>query len=77
MRECRRQEGTAMTTFLLLHGAYRAEWHFRLLAYELEAPSHRVVTPHLPTDDPDAGAERYAEIATAVPRPTTKNSHSV
>jgi pimeloyl-ACP methyl ester carboxylesterase len=51
-----------MATFVLLHGAYHAGWHFHLLAEELEGRGHRALAPDLPSEDPTAGAERYAAV---------------
>jgi hypothetical protein len=49
-----------MTTFGLVHGAWHGGWCWQYLIPELEARGHRAVAMDLPTDDPQAGAERYA-----------------
>jgi len=51
-----------MTTFGLVHGAWHGGWCWQYLIPELEARGHRAVAMDLPTDDPQAGAERYAAI---------------
>lgn len=51
-----------MATFILLHGAYHAGWHFSTLAEELRSRGHVALAPDLPSEDPTAGAERYAEV---------------
>ena len=49
-----------MTTFGLVHGAWHGGWCWQYLIPELEVRGHRAVAIDLPTDDPQAGAERYA-----------------
>ncbi len=51
-----------MTTFGLLHGAWHGGWCWQYLIPELQARGHRAVAVDLPTDDPQAGAERNAAI---------------
>src|ERR1700694_3387459 len=51
-----------MTTFGLVHGAWHGDWCWQYLIPELEARGHRAGAVDLPTDDPRAGAERYAAI---------------
>jgi Alpha/beta hydrolase family len=51
-----------VATFVLLHGAYHAGWHFHLLVRELAARGHQALAPDLPCEDATAGAERYATV---------------
>ena len=56
-----------MTAFVLLHGAYHAGWHLHLLAQELTTRGHAALAPDLPSEEPDAGFERYvAAVARAL-----------
>jgi pimeloyl-ACP methyl ester carboxylesterase len=50
-----------VTTFVLIHGAWHDGWCWHLVGRELERRGHRVVTPDLPVDDPQAGIARYAD----------------
>ena len=50
-----------MATFALIHGASDVGWYWHLVAAELEARSHRVVSPDLPCDDDAAGLAEYAD----------------
>src|SRR6516162_5574618 len=59
------REGTPMSTFCLVHGAFHGSWCWQLLGAELESRGHRVVAPDLPCEDPAAGATRYAEVVLA------------
>src|SRR5260370_188552 len=58
----RREVSQPMTTFGLVHGAWHSAWCWQYLIAELEARRHRPARMDLPTDDPRAGAERYAAI---------------
>ena len=51
-----------MTTFVLVHGAWHGAWCWELLASELEQWGRQSVAVDLPTEDPRAGATRYAEL---------------
>jgi pimeloyl-ACP methyl ester carboxylesterase len=48
--------------FALVHGAYHGAWCWDLLRKELEANGHSTSAVNLPCEDPDAGAERYADL---------------
>jgi pimeloyl-ACP methyl ester carboxylesterase len=52
-----------MTDFLLLHGASHASWCWHPTVAELERRGHQALAVDLPIADPEAGAERYAEVA--------------
>ena len=55
--------------FVLVHGAYHGAWCWDDLRTELERGGHSSTAVDLPTEDPDAGAERYVdEVLQAVPR---------
>ena len=55
--------------FSLVHGAYHGAWCWDLLRKELERDGHSTSAVDLPCDDPDAGAERYAEVVVqAIPK---------
>jgi pimeloyl-ACP methyl ester carboxylesterase len=48
--------------FALVHGAYHGAWCWDLLRKELERDGHSTSAVDLPCEDPDAGAERYADL---------------
>jgi len=48
--------------FALVHGAYHGAWCWDLLRKELERDGHSTSAVDLPCEDPDAGAERYADV---------------
>jgi len=48
--------------FALVHGAYHGAWCWDGLRTELERDGHTTSAVDLPCEDPQAGAERYAEI---------------
>jgi pimeloyl-ACP methyl ester carboxylesterase len=50
-----------MPTFVLIHGAGDSGWYWHLVAAELEADGHDVVTPDLPANDDAAGLGAYAD----------------
>lgn len=50
-----------MTTYALIHGAGDVGWYWHLVAAELRARGHEVVTPDLPCDDESAGLTDYAD----------------
>src|SRR5260370_14051399 len=55
--------------FALVHGAYHGAWCWDLLRRELERDGHSTSAVDLPCDDPDAGAERYADVVVrAIPK---------
>lgn len=55
--------------FVLVHGAYHGAWCWDPLRAELELAGHTSSAPDLPCEDPDAGAERYAdEVLHSIPR---------
>lgn len=49
-----------MTLFALVHGGAHGGWCWERLVPELEARGHAAVTPDLPFDEGDAGAEAWA-----------------
>jgi pimeloyl-ACP methyl ester carboxylesterase len=54
--------------FVLVHGAYHGAWCWDRLRGELEGGGHTTSAVDLPNEDPDAGAERYAdEVLAAIP----------
>lgn len=54
-----------MSLFGLVHGAGHGAWCWERLVPLLERAGHRAVAVDLPTEDPSAGAVRYAEIVDA------------
>jgi pimeloyl-ACP methyl ester carboxylesterase len=48
--------------FALVHGAYHGAWCWDRLRTELERNGHTTSAADLPCDDPQAGADRYAEL---------------
>jgi Alpha/beta hydrolase family len=55
--------------FVLVHGAYHGAWCWDPLRTELEAAGHSTSAVDLPNEDPNAGAERYAdEVIAEVPK---------
>jgi len=55
--------------FVLVHGAYHGAWCWDALRQELDADGHSSSAVDLPCEDPDAGAERYAdEVLASVPK---------
>lgn len=54
-----------MATFLLVHGACHGGWCWDSVAADLRRQGHTVLTPDLPSDDPAAGLEDYARVASA------------
>ncbi len=56
-----------MSLFCLVHGSTQNPAGWKLLVSELESRGHRCVSVDLPTNEPDASANRYADaIADAV-----------
>jgi pimeloyl-ACP methyl ester carboxylesterase len=53
-----------MATYVLIHGAGDDSWYWHLVAPQLRALGHDVVTPDMPIDDDDAGLEEYADAVT-------------
>ena len=51
-----------MATFALAHGAWHGQWCWERLLPELEDRGHRAVTMDLPSDDPAATFETYADV---------------
>src|SRR5262245_5527599 len=49
-------------TFCLVHGSWHGAWCWERLVPELEALGHRAVAVDLPSEDPNAGLTRYAEV---------------
>jgi pimeloyl-ACP methyl ester carboxylesterase len=64
----RRRERAASTrsTYVLLPGAGGDSWYWHLVAPELRARGHEVLTPDLPADDDSAGLAEYAEAVVSV-----------
>jgi pimeloyl-ACP methyl ester carboxylesterase len=55
--------------FALVHGAYQGAWCWDQLREELERDGHTTSAVDLPCDDPEAGAERYAdEVVHSMPK---------
>jgi alpha/beta hydrolase family protein len=55
--------------FALVHGAYHGAWCWDQLRQELERDGHSTSAANLPCEDPEAGAERYAdEVVHSVPK---------
>src|SRR4051812_17337066 len=59
--DCIRRRGSAVATFVLVHGGYHGGWCWDRLVPHLEAAGHACVAPNLPIDDPAAGYDEYAE----------------
>src|SRR5687768_9583837 len=51
-----------MATYVLIHGAASDSWYWHLVAPELRALGHDVLTPDLPSDDDSAGLSEYADF---------------
>jgi pimeloyl-ACP methyl ester carboxylesterase len=51
-----------VATYVLIHGAGSDSWYWHLVAPELRALGHDVVTPDLPCDDDAAGLSAYADV---------------
>jgi pimeloyl-ACP methyl ester carboxylesterase len=54
-----------MTTFGLVHGAWHGGWCWKLLAEELALRGHQSVAPDLPSDDPAATWDTFANVVIA------------
>jgi hypothetical protein len=55
--------------FALVHGAYHGAWCWEHLRRELERDGHATSAVELPCEDPEAGAERYAdEVVHSIPK---------
>jgi pimeloyl-ACP methyl ester carboxylesterase len=54
-----------VATIALVHGAWHGAWCWDRLVPELQARGHSGVAVDLPTEDPDAGLTRYAELVDA------------
>lgn len=55
--------------FVLVHGAFHGAWCWDALRKELETAGHTTTAVGLPIEDPDAGAEVYAdEIVASTPK---------
>ncbi|MGO2607944.1 alpha/beta fold hydrolase [Brachybacterium tyrofermentans] len=52
---------TTTSTFVLIHGAADVGWSCYLVAEELRAHGHEVITPDLPCDDESAGLPEFAD----------------
>jgi pimeloyl-ACP methyl ester carboxylesterase len=50
-----------MTTFVLVHGAWHGAWCWERLVPELEARGHSAIAMDLPSDEPAATFETYAD----------------
>jgi pimeloyl-ACP methyl ester carboxylesterase len=51
-----------MSTFAFIHGAGDVGWYWHLVEEELRRRGHATVAPDLPTEDDDAGLDRYADV---------------
>ena len=56
------EDAPSMTTYVLIPGAASDPWYWHLVAPELAARGHDVVTPDLPCDDDAAGFAEYADV---------------
>src|ERR1700730_16180869 len=55
--------------FALVHGAYHGAWCWDQVRQELEHDGHTTSAADLPCEDPEAGAERYAdEVLHSIPK---------
>ncbi len=54
-----------LTTFALLHGAWHGAWCWERLIPELQTRGHRTVAVDLPSEDPAATFEDYADVVVA------------
>ena len=55
--------------FAFVHGAYHGAWCWEQLRQELERDGHATSAVDLPCEDPEAGAERYAdEVLHSIPK---------
>jgi pimeloyl-ACP methyl ester carboxylesterase len=52
-------------TFALVHGAWHGAWSWERLLAPLERRGHRAVAVDLPSEDPEAGLEAYADAIAA------------
>lgn len=52
-----------MTTLVLLHGAWHGDWSWAALQEDLALHGVESVAMDLPIDEPDAGIQRYADVA--------------
>lgn len=50
-----------MTTFVLIHGGGGSAWDWHLVAPELAARGHDVITPELPIEDESAGFTEFRD----------------
>jgi len=60
-RRCAKENRSAMSTYVLIHGAADSGWFWHLLGAELRGRGHEVVAPDLPCDDDSAGLADYAD----------------
>lgn len=51
-----------MATFALVHGAWHGKWCWERVVPELESRGHHAITMDLPSDDPEATFETYADV---------------
>ena len=67
-----------MATFVLVHGAWHGSWCWDRLVPELEAAGHRAITLDLPSEDPAATFETYADaVAEKIDDDTIVVGHSL
>jgi pimeloyl-ACP methyl ester carboxylesterase len=57
-----------MATFVLVHGAWHGAWCWERLIPELEARGHQAIAMDLPSDDPEATFEMYADVVSEAMR---------
>jgi hypothetical protein len=57
--------------FALVHGAYHGAWCWDMLRTELKRDGHSTSAVDLPCEDPEAGAECYAELVVRAIPPGT------
>src|SRR3954471_22391695 len=66
-----------MATFALVHGAWHGKWCWERLVPELESRGHRAIAMDLPTDDPGATFETYADVVAEHLAPEGEDGMSV
>lgn len=57
-----------MSVYCLVHGSTQSPRGWELLVSELRSHRHECICVDLPTDQPNAGATRYAEVVGATLR---------
>jgi pimeloyl-ACP methyl ester carboxylesterase len=60
-----RKAGSAVATFVFIHGAGDVGWYWHLVEARLRAHGHETIAPDLPCDDDSAGLPEYANTVVA------------